>query len=149
MNDDGLQTIASLQEEIGAMQCVVLTLENRITRKLIAIEEIVQGRACKEAGPIRVTPQHAAPIAPVPPIKPPRTEPSVGQMVDMLLAEGAKPDLNNLRQLCLARWPELSEKIRNSIWSTCRHRIMYGKKITLPLPRKQRGLNGANRALTA
>lgn len=97
------------------MESVVLYYQNRILRKRIAIEEIIQGRACvlEEA----------------------RSQRSVRELVEEVIDKelaGAATSLPYLRKRCVELHPEMEHKIKRGIWQACTQLVQRGKSISLP-----------------
>lgn len=125
MRDDRDSTMEALQREIAEMQSLVLYYENRILRKRIAIEEIVQSKMCG------VDPAPVEQPAPAP-----QKEPSVRKLAEALVDQGVL-DYYELKKRLLAQHPERAWRIKRGLWQVCHQLIEKGKPIAMPPPRQQ------------
>jgi len=110
-------TIAELQQDIAAMEATVLYYQNRILRKRIAIEEILQGEVCRQEVKMDLI--------------------SVRQMIQDLITEEPNriPDYEHLKKRCIEKYPEQKRKIHRGMWQACHQLISRGVSITMPQPR--------------
>lgn len=123
IRDDRDSTIESLQREIAEMQNTVLYYENRILRKRIAIEEIVQSKVC------------GLTVEPVLRGEAPK-EPSVRQLAQPLIDQGVS-DYYELKKRLVAMYPGRSHSIKRGLWQACQGLIEKGMTITMPPSRLQ------------
>jgi hypothetical protein len=109
------ETINQLQAEIAEMRSVVLYYENRILRKQIAIEEIVQSAACRASTPIRIEPSNLVTK------HDPADAPTVPNMIRSVLPQldGGQIHYKELRRLVFARYPEHRQKLLRSFYGAC------------------------------
>ena len=124
-----VQTISELMDDINEMKNMVLYYENRILRKRIAIEEILQGKECRESHSL------------TPPISSaPAGQPESGRGVTVReMIESVLPEMNgspfwysDLKKKCLERYPSHDAKIRRGIHPACHELFKRGTLVKVP-----------------
>jgi len=131
---DGVLSISCLLDDINVLQNMVLYYENRILRKRVAIEELLQSRQCRAEN---VATAPAGPVtSPVPPLEhyPNEPVPSVRAMILAVLPEIEKTPFwySDLKELCLARFPHCHVKLRKGIHPACHQMLDNGELRKVP-----------------
>ena len=128
------ETIDQLQQDIAAMQTLVLWYENRILCKQTAIEEIIQSAMSPMSVDLASMPQAAKPE--------PQVEIqnlSVPQLVATVLPafNGCQIIYADLRQQVVERYPQSRAKIDGGFYRCCLALIDKGTHISMPQQRRR------------